>query len=300
MAVSPEQAEEAKIREALRRCSPETVAAALGYRKNKDANLANTVVVGVLCRFVEPDQRPKLQGEPEHLRLLEDLGLDSLTMVEVVMLLEEVLQVHIKNEELQDLRTLGDVKAYVHALSSGLPPPKRPLRMDVAAIAASMPHQPPFLFLRDAELRTSEASGTYAIKGDEFFLSGHFKDRPVFPASLLLEALGQLAVLALLKGPAGFGVGGASVDPASIYFTSADGVRCTRICKPGDVLDFIVRPKRVKHPLAVFEGHVSVNGEKAAFVEEVGLTFDFLRPLDEAGKPSGEVSPDAPVAPAAP
>lgn len=67
-----------------------------------------------------------------------------------------------------------------------------------------MPHQDPFLFLDEATLGIGSASAKYKIKGDEFFLKGHFKDNPVFPGTLMLEAVGQLGVLYLL----------ASGDPA--------------------------------------------------------------------------------------
>jgi len=82
-------------------------------------------------------------------------------------------------------------------------------------------------------------------------------------------------VLLLLKG----GVEGVAgeVDPNTIFFTSCNGVRRTRVCRPGDTLTLSLRPKRVKHPVAVFEGTVTVNGEKAAFAEEITLTFDYKK-----------------------
>jgi len=279
------QDEDNALRESLKRCSAETIEAAIEYRRTRDAALANTIVIGILARFLEPEQRAKLAGDADHLRLMDDLGVDSLTMVEVVMLVEEVLVIHIENEELRNLRTLGDVKAYVNAVARGLPPPAPPVQLDVAQIADAMPQQPPFLFLQTAELRASEARGTFPLTGDPvtgegFFPQGHFKDRPVFPASLQLEALGQLGVLLLLKG----GVEGVAgeVDPNTIFFTSCNGVRCTRVCRPGDTLTLSLRPKRVKHPVAVFEGTVTVNGEKAAFAEEITLTFDYKKAVPAA------------------
>jgi 3-hydroxyacyl-[acyl-carrier-protein] dehydratase len=155
------------------------------------------------------------------------------------------------------------------------------VRLSVAEIAEVMPHQPPFLFLQNAELRSSESSGTYRISGEEAFLEGHFKGHPVFPASLQLEALGQLAVLFLIKGKHPAIV--SEVDPAKIYFTAANGIRCSRICEPGDVLSLVVRPKRIKHPLAIFEGSITVNNEKASFVEEIALTFDYQAAATESG-----------------
>jgi 3-hydroxyacyl-[acyl-carrier-protein] dehydratase len=276
-------AEETAIRDSLKRCSPETIEAALQFRQTGDAALANTIVIGILTRFLEPDQRHKLQGECDHLHLMEDLGVDSLTMVEVVMLVEEILLVSIKNEDLRDLRTISDVKAYVNAVARGLPPPEKPIRLSVAEIAEIMPHQPPFLFVQDAELRPAEARGSYKITGEEYFLEGHFKDRPVFPASLQLEALGQLGVLFLLRGShpdIASGTAG-KVDPTKIFFTATNGVRCTRVCKPGDTLTLSIRPKRIKHPLAIFEGSITVNSDKASFAEEISLTFDYLPPPAE-------------------
>jgi len=42
-------------------------------------------------------------------------------------------------------------------------------------------------------------NASYTIKGDEFFLEGHFKDEPIFPASIVFEAMGQAAGLWVLE-----------------------------------------------------------------------------------------------------
>ena len=54
---------------------------------------------------------------------------------------------------------------------------------------------PPFLFVREATLSSGWATGTYTITGEEAFRAGHFKDNPIFPASIMLEALGPRAVM---------------------------------------------------------------------------------------------------------
>ena len=68
-------------------------------------------------------------------------------------------------------------------------------------IDALMPHGEPFLFIDSAEIGTGSARMKYKIRGDEFFFKGHFKGNPVFPATLMLEAVGQLGVLYLLASP---------------------------------------------------------------------------------------------------
>jgi len=82
------------------------------------------IILGIIERFVEPDLRAKLRDPDDDLRPIEDLGIDSLTMMEIVILVEEVLQMSINNEELRHLRTIGDVKQFIECKVRGLPLPK--------------------------------------------------------------------------------------------------------------------------------------------------------------------------------
>jgi len=280
--------DETALREALKRCSPSAVEAALQYRKTLDATHVPAVVIGVIERFVEPSLRPKLHTPDDDLRMVEDLGIDSLTMMEIVILVEEVLQMQINNEELRHLRTVGDVKIFIDCKVRGLPPPKPTRHLPIEHIGAVMPIQPPFLFLNEASVNNQGAQGKYRISGQEFFLVGHFKDNPVMPASIMIEAIGQLAVLALLEGVIPVDEG-KMVDPKTIFFTSSEGVRCHRICRPGDVLTISVKPKRAKMPLATFEGSIRVGQEKAVIAEEITLTFGTM------DIPVPPVAPEAPV-----
>lgn len=140
------------------------------------------------------------------------------------------------------------------------------------ALRALMPIAPPFLFLDEATLAPAGSRGRYTITGEEFFLRGHFKHAPVMPASLMLEALGQLGVLHLLTALPPDETG-RRVDPRSVFFASCDGVRCTRVCRPGDVLELSIKPRRVKAPLAVLTGTITVAGQRTVLAEEITLTF---------------------------
>jgi len=222
---------------------------------------------------VEPDLRTKLKDADDDLRLIEDLGVDSLTMMEIVILVEEVLHMAINNEELRNLRTVGDVKTFIDCKVRGLPLPQPTKFLPIEHIASVMPVQPPFLFLNEGSVSSSGANAKYKITGQEFFLQGHFKDNPVMPASIMLEALGQLAVLYLLEGMTP--EPGKMVNPGTIFFTGCEGVRAHRVCRPGDILTLSIKPKRTKMPLATFEGAIRVGQEKAAIVEEITLTFGF-------------------------
>lgn len=265
--------EESTLRESLKRCSPATIEAAIAYRKTNEASHLPAVIIGVIERFVEPDLRSKLKEADDELRLVEDLGIDSLTMMEIVILVEDVLQMQINNEDLRNLRTVGDIKVFIDCKVRGLPPPQPTKFLPIEQIVSVMPIQAPFLFLNEASITGSGAQGKYKITGQEFFLQGHFKDNPVMPASLMLEALGQLAVLYLLEGASP--EEGKIVDQTKIFFTSCEGVRCHRICRPGDLLSLSIKPKRTKMPLATFEGSIRVGQDKAAMAEEITLTFAY-------------------------
>lgn len=103
----------AELREMLKRCSPATYYAACKFRQTGDLTQLPAIVLGVVERYVDRAMRPKLNAAPDPLRLREDLGLDSLTMMEVVMLAEEVLDLSISNEELTHLQTIGDVQRFI-------------------------------------------------------------------------------------------------------------------------------------------------------------------------------------------
>ena len=108
-------ADDAELREALKRCSPATYEAARRYRDTGDSTQLPVIVVGVIERFVERDLRPKLRHPSPDLLLADDLSIDSLTMMEIVMLAEDVFRITITSEELLRLRTLADAQQFIAA-----------------------------------------------------------------------------------------------------------------------------------------------------------------------------------------
>ena len=45
--------------------------------------------------------------------ILDDLGADSLDVVEMVMAIEEAFDIEIADEDAESMRTIGDVEAYI-------------------------------------------------------------------------------------------------------------------------------------------------------------------------------------------
>lgn len=105
--------DEAALRETLKRCSPETIEKAVELRKTGNAELAGPVVIGIIERFLEPEKRDLLKVPKDSLRMVDDLGLDSLTMVEIVLAVEDAVGTSIDNEDVQKIHTLGDIKAFI-------------------------------------------------------------------------------------------------------------------------------------------------------------------------------------------
>lgn len=112
--------EDAKLRESLKRCSPATYEAARAFRQTGRIEHVHALLHGIIERYVERELRPKLATPDDSIRLIEDLGLDSLTLMEIVVVAEEVLPISINNEDMCRLRTLGDVKQQVVALMARL------------------------------------------------------------------------------------------------------------------------------------------------------------------------------------
>lgn len=51
-------------------------------------------------------------------RILDDLGADSLDVVEMVMSLEEAFDIEVPDEDVEELRTVADVERYVTRAAS--------------------------------------------------------------------------------------------------------------------------------------------------------------------------------------
>ena len=97
------------LTEMLRRCPPATHAAAQAFRQSRHARHVPPIVRGIVERYVEPELRPLVRDGDDGLRLVEDLGIDSLSLMEIAVLIEDVLEVTTTDEGLRRLRTISDV-----------------------------------------------------------------------------------------------------------------------------------------------------------------------------------------------
>ena len=99
--------------------------------------------------------------------------------------------------------------------------------MNREEIKRILPHREPMLLLDEVELKDGFSVGYYTVKGDEYFLNGHFPGNPVVPGVILCEMMGQASCL-LVAGEA---------ENATPYFTGMNNVKFKNKVLPGDRLE---------------------------------------------------------------
>lgn len=270
--LTPEQL--SSLENTFKYCPEPTLAAILRYRQEGDLTVIPTIVFGIIERYIPPESEEKLKTATDDSRLLDDLGIESLTMLEIVLGIEDALEIRIEDSELRTIRTLGDINHFLAGKIGGndaektqATEPSGIVNFSPERILELLPQKPPFAFIDEAQLDGDRLTASYRIRGDEDFLRGHFKDNPVFPASIVFEALGQAACLwvknAALTRP--------EIDASELLFASIEDARFFRKALPGDTLEFEVSLVNLHPPLAIFRGVVSCGVRSVAKVERLSL-----------------------------
>lgn len=136
--------------------------------------------------------------------------------------------------------------------------------IDKEALKNILPHREPMLLIDEAELDGETAIARCTIRGDEFFLQGHYPGDPVVPGVILCEMMAQSSCLLVDEA-------GGKMTP---YFTGLKNVRFKNIVRPGDTLTFKSRLTAHKGPFYFIEssGYVDeklcVQGELSFAVQK--------------------------------
>lgn len=130
--------------------------------------------------------------------------------------------------------------------------------MDREEIIRILPHRDDMLLLDDIAESGGEAVGHYTVRGNEFFLRGHFPQNPIVPGVILCEILAQSACVLMRD----------AMDEGKIpMYTGLDKVRFRSPVRPGDTVETRCRIRRTKPPFYFASGEVTVDGRLCVTAE---------------------------------
>lgn len=119
--------------------------------------------------------------------------------------------------------------------------------MNREEIMQILPHRDGMLLLDEAVQEDGEAHGFLQIRGDEWFLQGHFPGNPIVPGVIQLEILAQSACVLLQDAAVGSGT-------KLCLYTGLNNVRFKSSVYPGDLFETRCRITRSKAPFYFAEG----------------------------------------------
>ena len=129
--------------------------------------------------------------------------------------------------------------------------------MNKEQIMKILPHRDDMLLLDEAEKTDGISRGKYRVRGDEWFLRGHFPGNPVVPGVILCEILAQSACT-LLTDPETSG---------TTYYTGIDKARFKEPVRPGDTIETECELTNVRKPFYFARGSAKVNGKLCVSAE---------------------------------
>ena len=120
--INPAEAKK-RAQETLVGFPPRITAAYVDFAEKGDLANLDVVVLGVLHFYLAKKPTESLDTLSGSTRLIEDLGCDSLTMMDTVFMVESLFDIKINDNELPRLATLDDLRQHLRQLVHGSPAP---------------------------------------------------------------------------------------------------------------------------------------------------------------------------------
>ena len=121
--------------------------------------------------------------------------------------------------------------------------------MDRNEIMKLIPHKDHMLILDEViSLDQTCATGKYKVKGNEFFLKGHYPNKPIVPGSILCEIMAQLIAVFASQRRQGFPV-----------LTNINDAKFKKMALPGDEL--LIKMTLIKDSIRVLTADCNISVE---------------------------------------
>ena len=120
-----------------------------------------------------------------------------------------------------------------------------------------LPHREPMLLLDEAELNEEGQSvAKYHVRGDEFFLQGHFPGNPIVPGVIQCEMIAQAAVMLL-----------PDCKDCTPLYTGLNNVKFKNPLLPGDTAVMTVTLEKRRGIFCFAKGKLECNGKLCTSAE---------------------------------
>jgi acyl carrier protein len=96
---------EAEIQERFLNFSPPTIDAIRAYQQSHDPLLVSSIVHGIVEKYLPPEMRQQM---PEDVKSLNAFGIESVTLMEIILDIQDALGLVITDAELRSLKSFDE------------------------------------------------------------------------------------------------------------------------------------------------------------------------------------------------